>query len=617
MSTSGLLHGMRVFLNRNLRRRAGAGVVTPGSVPGTGHGTPREPVSETTNLGPVIDSAVTRARGRMLPAGIDPDYDLAYEHFDIAHFYLQARGLLENERVDPLRHFLGNGAEAKASPDVNFDMRSYLSRHPRRARSPEQSPYLEWLKRGRLAGEIADPAPSLEEAARVLGLPPGELAAVLAATRSDVRDRLRTGALGAMFARAAEVEPLIGETWRETTRPQVPPLVSDEVVGQISAIHASQEGAGFERARLVLVITRPRWGGGRRIEGHLAHALAGHVEPREIVIVYTDASGAAPPGRYPAGVREVDLAASVANLDRQSAQRVLVELLQSFHADAVVNINSELLYGALTAHGRELAGSERIFLMLFCNEQLATGHWVGLPLRYFYRCFDVTAGVLTDSGYLADWLRERHQLGGEQGQRIHVLRAPVDPGLAIAGAPPPEPTRRPQVFWAGRWDRQKRIGLVLDIARRMPDIDFRMWGEAVLTRGNFSDVPDNVRIEGRYGHISELALSEADLWLYTSAWDGVPSLLLEVAMTEIPLVGSLVGGTGEVLTPDESWPIVRVDEAAAYEAAIRDVLTDPSRARARSRALRERLLRERTGTAFGEQVAALLLDPRAGGEDTE
>ena len=66
-------------------------------------------------------------------------------------------------------------------------------------------------------------------------------------------------------------------------------------------------------------------------------------------------------------------------------------------------------------------------MMLFCNEQLAMGNWVGLPLRFFYRCFDLVEGVITDSGYLANWLCDRHQLGRSAAERIHVLHAPVDP----------------------------------------------------------------------------------------------------------------------------------------------------------------------------------------------
>jgi glycosyltransferase involved in cell wall biosynthesis len=116
-----------------------------------------------------------------------------------------------------------------------------------------------------------------------------------------------------------------------------------------------------------------------------------------------------------------------------------------------------------------------------------------------------------------------------------------------------------------------------------------------------------VTLEGRYGHLSEIPLAEADAWLYTSGWDGVPSQLLEVAVTGVPIVGTLVGGTGEVLHEGESWPVPQDAGAAAYDEALRGVLADPVDARRRALALRDRMLRERTADGFAERVSALLL----------
>ncbi len=594
-----------------LRRKGGAVMrrlqrYVKGDHPPHRQGVPREVVEETTNVGPIMDAAVAKARRAMRPAGLNADYDLAYEHFDVMHFLLQARHLLSTD-VDPLQHFLKKGPDALSSPEINFSMQSYLSRYPEKEGGPGRSPYLEWLKRGRDGGEIAEPAPGLEAMAPVLGMEPEELVKTLADIRLDLQARLRTGTLGAMFARAAEVEPLIGDVWTETTRPNIPPLVTPNIVDQVVAIHACQQAAGFASARLVLVASDPRWGGGRRMEGHIAHALTGRIEAHDIVVIYTDKGGTAPPGRFPAGVREIDFAREVEGTDRLASHRTLVELIRSFHADAVVNINSRVLYEALTIYGKALAASERLFLMMFCNEQVATGSWVGVPLRFFYRCFDLVEGVLTDSAYLANWLRERHQLGEEQGTRIHVLHGPVDPHIPVVSPPASDPARRPQVFWAGRWDRQKRIDIALEVARRMPDLDFRMWGESVLTPGHVRRAPNNVRLEGAYAHISDLELSDADVWFYTSGWDGVPSQLLEVGMTGIPIVGSLVGGTGEVLSEEDSWPVADLEDPEAYARAIRDVLADQTRARQRAGALRDRLLKERTEAEFADHVADLLL----------
>lgn len=577
---------------------------------------PRPAGVEVTHLGPVFERALARKRAAMQPAGVDADYDTAYEHFDLRHFLLQVPGLLEDPDVDPLRQFLGNGARAKASPEINFHLGRYLARHPERAAS-RRSPWLDWLEEGRAAGEIADPAPGLERMADVLGMAPAAVADELGRMRTDLQRRLLTGTLGRMFAEAAEVEPLVGEAWMETTRPVVPPFYSENTVAQVHALHSCQREAGHRRARVLVVASDPRWGGGRRAEGHIAHALSGRVAPEDVVVVYTDSGGRAPAGRFPDGVREVDLASRVAPIDDEAlAMRTLVELVRSFHADVVVNVNSMLLHRAMATYGRGLHASERVFPMMFGNEQLPAGNWVGLPLRYFYRTFDLVAGVLTDSHHLAGWLRERHRLTDEQAARIHVLSAPVDPSIPVADAPAQVPGRRPRVYWAGRFDRQKKVSVVFEVARRMPGTDFHLWGEPVLNRAGAGTPPPNVVLHGAYGHLREIDLGGADAWLYTSGWDGVPGQLLEVAMTGVPLVASLVGGTGEVVGGGEAWPVEDVDDPDAYVAALREVLDDPGKARERARRLRERLVAERTPERYAEQVARALLphDGSAGSE---
>jgi glycosyltransferase involved in cell wall biosynthesis len=562
-------------------------------------------VLEQTNLGPQLDELVLRARRRMR-LGSDPDDDLLYDHFDVLHYLLSAPRLMDRPRLDLLDHFLRSGEETGLSPDPDFSMPAYLARHPERAQGPERSPYLAWLKSGRDAGEIADPAPGVESMASVLGLQPDAVVDLLGERRRDLQQRLRTGQLGEMFSRAVEIEPLIGEAWPEIARPMLLPFTTQQVVDEMTALHCAHAAARFRPARLVFVINRARWGAGRRMEGHLAHALAAYMRPEEMVVLYTDDSTSGPTDRFPAGVREIDVATLFERLPTPEAEHALVTLIRTFDAEAVININSRMLYRAMRTYGSALAVSERVFLCFFCNEQGPMGTWRGWSLRYFYRLFDQVAGVFTDSEHLASELVQKHRASDVDQARIHVFSAPVDRHIRLAAAPPTDPRRRPQVFWAGRWDRQKRIELFLEIARLLPDVDFRMWGESVMGGGGHV-TPPNVSIEGRYNRFSDLPLHEADLWLYTSGWDGVPSQLLEVAMTGVPLVGTAVGGSGEVLGPDDAWPIPEQAGADAYVTAIRAVLADPLEARVRARALRDRMLRDRTEGAFAAHAARILL----------
>jgi glycosyltransferase involved in cell wall biosynthesis len=568
---------------------------------------PPEVVVERTNLGPEADEVVAALKRRQKPVGLDADYDFLRENFDHLNFALQARAKNSITPYDPIATYLRNGAEAINNPDVNFSMAAYLERYPEKLASREH-PYLAWLKRGRAAGEIADPAPQVEKMAQVLDLSPRELVDALVERRTDLQQRLRTGKLGEMLARAAEVDPLVSNVWPEASRPVLLPVTSPLTVRQMALLQASQAEAGFRRAQVLLVVHKPRWGGGRRMEGHIAHALAGRVAPEDIVVIYTDESGVAPSDRFPDGVREIDFATHAADMGADWQQHTLVMLLRSFHADAIVNVNSGVLHRAMRSYGSALAMSERVFPVFLCNERDEMGNWYGWPASQSYRLFDQVTNFITDSEYLAQWFDDVYQLDARAREKIRVLQAPVDATLPVASSNgSPDASRRPTVFWAGRWDRQKKVALVLEIARLMPDVDFRMWGESVLQQSRLRQLPENVKAEGTYAAFRDLDLGQADVWLYTSGWDGVPSILLEVAMTGVPIVGSLVGGTGEVLSKADSWPVEDIDNAHDYVSGVRAVLADRAEARRRALALRERLLGQRSEAAFAEQVADLLL----------
>ena len=138
------------------------------------------------------------------------------------------------------------------------------------------------------------------------------------------------------------------------------------------------------------------------------------------------------------------------------------------------------------------------------------------------------------------------------------------------------------------------MDLVYALAEAMPEADFRLWGEKVMGDKTLPPKPDNITLEGTYEGFETLPLDQADLWLYTSAWDGVPTMLLEVAMTGIPLVGSDAGGTTEVL--QEGMAIAMAESASPQDwaEAIRTRLRDPDAARQAAARLRQHLIDTRT-----------------------
>ncbi|WP_183093437.1 hypothetical protein [Nocardioides stalactiti] len=373
-----------------------------------------EPVVPPSNLGPEFDLRVGEALSRQQPPGEDREYDLVRDHFDVAHYLLQAPAVMADPEVDPVRHFLSQGPQAKFTPEANFSTDSYLKRQPERRQSSIH-PYAAWLRDGRAAGEIGEPVMGTDKLARVLGISEEEVVRLLAERRSDVHKRLHHGKLGEMFAKAVEVEPLIGDLWPEIARPRMMPIPWLVVADQLSALHASQKALGFARGRVVVVVEDPA----DPLAARLVAALQVEVEAHEIVVVTT--STTVPTAATPPGVRRVDFARTAASLGPLMAQQVLVELLRSLCVDAIVGVGSRLLLEALTPYGRALRASERLYLGFTALERGPLGPETGTSARYFYRHVELVDGVLTDTAATAVRLVEDHQLPDHVAAKVRSV----------------------------------------------------------------------------------------------------------------------------------------------------------------------------------------------------
>ena len=545
------------------------------------------------------------------PQGPAPDvYDTVKAEFDRA-YYLRRYADVAKAGLDPVAHYLQHGARAGRDPSPAFATRYYLNRYAD-VRQSGLNPFFHYLTVGRPEGRsgtlLSAGDPLFDTFCDALGRAPAESDRDLRHRRDDLRARLETGILGKMIARAGALDPMILHSWPAAMTAQVLPFHSAEKMAQVAAIHRLQRAAEHRRARAAIVVPRCRWGGAPRMEGHLAAAIANLWGPGEVVVLRTDDAGIRFPERFPEGCRHIDLAGACEGLGLPARQRVLVEFLRSLHPAAIFNINSKLFWDTMRPYGKLLSSGSALYAALFCSDQDVYGQWTGYPIKQFYRYFDTYSAVITDSHFLADELRGRYAIPPAQADKLRTLETPIRKELPLVAKT--HTGGRAQIFWAGRFDRQKRVDVVMALAKRLPEVDFHLWGEPVLDRDFENlDVSKNVTLHGVYQDFETLPLAQCDLWLYTSQWDGVPNVLLEVAASGIPIVGSLVGGTGEVLLEGLSHRIADNEDLDAFETAIRAVLVDPAAARERAARLRESVLKTRTPAAYATAVEALLATP--------
>ena len=76
----------------------------------------------------------------------------------------------------------------------------------------------------------------------------------------------------------------------------------------------------------------------------------------------------------------------------------------------------------------------------------------------------------------------------------------------------------------------------------------------------------------------KVPFNDFSVFLYTSQWDGTPTIIIAAAFASIPIVASCVGGVGDIVNEKTGFPIHDIENISLYVNAIRYVLDNPEEA---------------------------------------
>ena len=201
------------------------------------------------------------------------------------------------------------------------------------------------------------------------------------------------------------------------------------------------------------------------------------------------------------------------------------------------------------------------------------------------RCYRRVDRFVANSNGLAVAFTKKHPFAAD---RITAIHNPVDISrLDSLAAEPPVLRRddnRPLLLWAGRLHRQKRPDLLLDAYAQLRD-EFRpqLWilGEGPLhqqieRRIAAAGWQDDVKMLGFQANPFPL-FKQADLFLLTSDYEGLPNALLEAQALGVPAVATRAEfGPDEIIEDNVTGRLVPRGDAAAIAAATAELLRDKS-----------------------------------------
>lgn len=294
----------------------------------------------------------------------------------------------------------------------------------------------------------------------------------------------------------------------------------------------------------VLLIPWLKQGGADR--GILYHVRAiAESDPAARILVLSTENGSSPwASRLPPQAKHVDFGHYATALDFNNQVAVMVRLLVQLQAPVVHLVNSRVGWEAILRHGLALKQHSLLFASIFCDDYDMRMNPVGYARDYLRYCYPFLSSVICDnSRYPQIWSREL----GVPSKVFTVVPFPYDGQAPERSATALTSANADRVLWAGRLDRQKRPDILAAIAARMPGVHFDVFGAQVMSGAAAQDLGAlrslrNVTLHGEFKRLEAVASSAHFAYLHTTAWEGTPTILFDVAAARLPICAPAVGG---------------------------------------------------------------------------
>lgn len=165
---------------------------------------------------------------------------------------------------------------------------------------------------------------------------------------------------------------------------------------------------------------------------------------------------------------------------------------------------------------------------------------------------------------------------GFQESRCHVVPNFIE--TELQGTPLPEkPGSNPSVLFIGRLNRQKGIDIIIESARRCPEVSFRLAGSVDASFFDPSRVPPNVRLLGVIDEKQKLdELRQASALVFASrSYEGFPMVFLEAMHQATPVIAPKYAGYPEVVRDGENGWLFDFNDPEDLARNVRSAVVDP------------------------------------------
>lgn len=345
--------------------------------------------------------------------------------------------------------------------------------------------------------------------------------------------------------------------------------------------------------------------GGADLEAvHHITAAAKEARYSRVVCITTEICDSPWLSRLPEEVAVIEFGKLLASFSEADKLNLLLRLLLQKKPKVIHDIQSPLGHKLFLKNGRSLSAQSRLFASVFCVDVLPDGRSGGFPFAELPLIIDRLSGVFCDNQQFVDKLCDLYAF--DEGKfSVIYFPAPTSSG----GRDREARGTSLQVLWAGRFDRQKRPDVLMEVASRLvgASVHIHVYGSPLLDPEGYELLErlkrlPNVTVHGAFDDFGSLATDRYDVFLYTSAWDGLPNVLLEATAAGLPVIAPDVGGVGELINERTGFLVSRADAVEEYVSYIKMILTNPRIADERMIAAKDLIRSRHSWSAFVERL---------------
>lgn len=515
--------------------------------------------------------------------------------FDIDFYCSQIREL---DRDRAWEHFMNEGQYLPVDPNPYFDSAFYSERYERYI-SSHQSPFMHYMI-NESSGRF-DPSPKFKlRYYRKRTSKRGET------HRSSLEGFLEVGRF-----RSAETEPFAVPSYvlkhakqafqldsAVVKRPRKLaqfPVYNRHMSSSVATLYDMIKSTVRDSVESIILVSKAPTPEDRSLS-NLVGCLAEQHGSGKVLVVATDASCDPLNDSALQESQRVVLSHFDPKMSAKDRESIVQFLIEDFCPQQCYCIDSDLAWNLIASKGKPISTLTNLFALLSGFAYDDEGRPSGPAIESLSAALPHLSALYVDNARLRRILIDVLNLPSQQHQQLKVLYQPMgltEPESEVDSVKAVHSPRQSlaSIAWAGRNERKYRPSVLLGIAERFYASDFHVFG---LGDSNDPDsanatMPPNVIRHRSYGEWLQAVRRGVEAFVYPAAWDGLPSVLVDVVQLGIPVVASDPSGISELIDESTGWPVEEFNQVEGFVGAIEELLSNSEEAKRRAASAKNRL----------------------------